>query len=90
MTSPVIMWFRRDLRHTDNTALNAAMRTGSPILPVFVFDPTILKGRLEVRRALASLMKALASLDAALRERGGRLAAGMVTHVEMLSRLVAE
>jgi len=74
MTSPVIMWFRRDLRLTDNTALNAAMRTGSPILPVFVFDPNILKGRLAGAPRTAFLLKALASLDAALRESGSWLA----------------
>ncbi len=36
------IWFRRDLRLDDNTALNAALRSGMKILPVFIFDPTIL------------------------------------------------
>lgn len=74
MTSPVIMWFRSDLRLTDNTALNAALRTGSPILPVFVFDPNILRSRFAGAPRTAFLLKALASLDAALRESGSRLA----------------
>lgn len=35
---PVIVWFRQDLRITDNPALCAAVRTGSPILPIYVLD----------------------------------------------------
>jgi deoxyribodipyrimidine photo-lyase len=36
--SPVIVWFRQDLRLSDNPALRAAMATGAPILPLFVLD----------------------------------------------------
>ena len=32
------MWFRRDLRLADNPALSWAIRTGRPILPVFILD----------------------------------------------------
>jgi deoxyribodipyrimidine photolyase len=35
---PVIHWFRRDLRLTDNTALNAAVKTGEPVIPVFILS----------------------------------------------------
>ena len=34
-----IIWFRRDLRLTDNPALLAAIRRGGPILPVFIWAP---------------------------------------------------
>lgn len=37
-----IFWFRRDLRLEDNTALDAALRSGLPVLPVFIFDSNIL------------------------------------------------
>ena len=37
-----IHWFRRDLRWRDNRGLHAALASGVPVLPVFVFDPTIL------------------------------------------------
>ena len=43
--APVIMWFRRDLRLIDNKVLDATPRSGSPILPVFVFEPAILKSQ---------------------------------------------
>ncbi|WP_170569781.1 cryptochrome/photolyase family protein [Ruegeria atlantica] len=36
--SPIILWFRRDLRLSDHPALSAAARTGRPILPVFILD----------------------------------------------------
>jgi deoxyribodipyrimidine photo-lyase len=36
--SPVIVWFRQDLRLTDNPALDAAVRSGAPLLPVYVLD----------------------------------------------------
>ena len=36
-----IFWFRRDLRLTDNKALNAALSQGN-VLPIFIFDKRIL------------------------------------------------
>ena len=43
MPSPIaIMWFRRDLRLNDNTALAAALQSGYTVLPIFVFDREIL------------------------------------------------
>ena len=36
--SPVVVWFRQDLRLKDNPALLAAHRTGCPIVPVFILD----------------------------------------------------
>ena len=35
---PVIVWFRQDLRLSDNPALRAATSTGAPIIPLFVLD----------------------------------------------------
>lgn len=37
-TSPIILWFRRDLRLTDHAALHAACVTGRPVIPVFIRD----------------------------------------------------
>jgi deoxyribodipyrimidine photo-lyase len=37
-----IMWFRRDLRLSDNAALYHALRSGFPVVPVFIFDRNIL------------------------------------------------
>lgn len=37
-----IVWFRRDLRLSDNAALYHSLRAGQPVLPVFIFDKQIL------------------------------------------------
>jgi len=37
-----VFWFRRDLRVEDNHALFQALTSGKPVLPIFIFDPTIL------------------------------------------------
>jgi deoxyribodipyrimidine photo-lyase len=37
--SPLIVWFRQDLRLTDHPALLAAIKTGLPILPVYIWAP---------------------------------------------------
>lgn len=37
--SPILLWFRRDLRLSDHAALSAACQTGRPVIPVFILDP---------------------------------------------------
>ena len=37
-----IFWFRRDLRLQDNTGLAAALKGSYPVLPLFIFDTSIL------------------------------------------------
>ena len=37
-----IFWFRRDLRLSDNAGLYHALSTTSTVLPIFIFDQTIL------------------------------------------------
>ncbi len=38
----VLFWFRRDLRFNDNAGLFEALKSGLPVVPVFIFDTTIL------------------------------------------------
>lgn len=37
-----IFWFRRDLRLDDNAGLYNALASGNRVLPIFIFDPTVL------------------------------------------------
>lgn len=37
-----IFWFRRDLRLTDNAGLYHALKSGSKVIPIFIFDKNIL------------------------------------------------
>lgn len=36
--APVIVWFRQDLRLADNPALTHAVKSGAPIIPVYILD----------------------------------------------------
>ena len=69
-----VMWFRRDLRLTDNAALYHALRTGVPVLPIFIFDRNILDQledkadrRVEfIHAALMEMQAQLASMGSSL------------------------
>jgi deoxyribodipyrimidine photo-lyase len=38
-----VFWHRRDLRFQDNAGLAAALQSGHPVLPLFIYDQTILE-----------------------------------------------
>jgi deoxyribodipyrimidine photo-lyase len=70
MTS--ILWFRRDLRLSDQAALIAAAGEG-PVVPAYILDDETPKHRAMGGASRWWLHHSLASLDAALREKGSRL-----------------
>jgi deoxyribodipyrimidine photo-lyase len=73
MTETELIWFRRDLRLRDLPALHAAARAERTV-PVFVFDERLYRtGRFPSAPRTAFMLGCLHELDAALRERGGRL-----------------
>ncbi len=41
----VIVWFRNDLRLHDNEALTEALKQGDEIIPIYVFDTRLFKGK---------------------------------------------
>lgn len=70
---PAVVWFRDDLRIADNPALQAAVRTGRPVLCVYVWDeesaglrPPGGAARWWLHHSLASLRSSLERLGAAL------------------------
>ncbi|MFN2465773.1 MAG: deoxyribodipyrimidine photo-lyase [Candidatus Dormibacteria bacterium] len=73
MAECVVHWFRRDLRLDDNLALEGALRTGVPVVPLFILDDRILRQPTMGERRLQFLRTALLDLDRALRGRGSRL-----------------
>ena len=79
--SPVIHWFRRDLRLSDNLALQAAIETGQPVIPLFILDPAIIESERAGTPRLKFMLAALESLDGDLRQRGRTL---LVRHGEPL------
>ena len=73
MPKPVIVWFRRDFRLTDNIAIQEALTHNSPIIPLFILDDCILSSQRVGAPRLQFMLKALSSLDANLRQLGSQL-----------------
>jgi deoxyribodipyrimidine photo-lyase len=70
--APVIVWFRRDLRLSDNPALADAVKSGAPIIPLYILDRT--EGlRAPGAASLWWLGKSLERLSASLEALGSRL-----------------
>ena len=69
----VLLWIRRDLRVSDNTALYEACRSADEVAPLFVLDPPILSRPDTGTSRVAFLMNSLQELDRALHKIGGRL-----------------
>lgn len=72
-----LLWFKHDLRLDDNPALLLAAQAQA-LLPVYVFDPRLLRvGDLGARRLgvhrTRFLLESLVALDVALRQKGSRL-----------------
>ena len=74
MQKVVLFWFRRDLRLHDNAGLHAALTSGFPVVPVFVFDEQILSS-LEDRddRRVSFIYQFLQFLQAQLVKTGSTL-----------------
>ncbi len=87
---PVIHWFRRDLRLTDNTALLEALRSGQSVITVFVFDPAILNSDNAGAARMAFMLGGLANLRTAIHKAGGRLLFYQGNPRQVLPRLVED
>ena len=71
--SAVLVWFRRDLRLTDNPALSAAVSTGRPVIPVYVADDTDAGEWCPGGASRWWLHGSLSALASQIEERGNRL-----------------
>ncbi|MGO7089375.1 deoxyribodipyrimidine photo-lyase [Rhizobium leguminosarum] len=81
---PVILWFRKDLRLDDNRALDAAHRSGRPIIPLYISEPEAAgTGPLGAAQAWW-LHHSLEALDRSLRKRQGRLVLASGEALEVL------
>ncbi|MEY3147100.1 MAG: hypothetical protein RL688_319 [Actinomycetota bacterium] len=80
-----IMWFRRDLRLTDNSAVLAALAEHSDVIPVFVVDPHLMKNAGAPR--VAYMCDALAALNASM---GGALVFRYGDPVDVIVELAKE
>ena len=86
---PVLLWFRQDLRLSDNPALVAAARKG-PVIPVYILDDEAAD---QWKRGGASrwwLHHSLAALDKDLQKLGSRLILRRGPSAKVLKALVTE
>jgi deoxyribodipyrimidine photo-lyase len=88
--APIILWFRNDLRLADHPALQAALSTGRPIVPIYVLDdeaagPWALGGA-----ARWWLHHSLSALAESLRARGSYLVLRRGRSDEIIPALAAE
>ncbi|WP_339759770.1 deoxyribodipyrimidine photo-lyase [uncultured Sulfitobacter sp.] len=86
-TSPILVWFRRDLRLTDHPALSAAAQTGRPVIPVFINDSLV--------DALAAAPKwrlglGIGCFAQALREKSSQLVLRKGDALEVLQDLIQQ
>jgi deoxyribodipyrimidine photo-lyase len=88
--SPVIHWFRRDLRLRDNLGLEAALESGQPVVPLFIFDPVILNSPRISPVRIRFLLAALQALDTDLRNLGSKVLVRHGAPVSVLRQVVEE
>lgn len=86
--SLAIFWFRRDLRVHDNAGLYEALKRSASVIPVFVFDTTILEQLPRYDRRVDFIVQALEQLDQQLRAHGSALHVCVGDPAEVLPQLV--
>ena len=75
--NPIIVWFRRDLRISDNPALSEAVKTGQPVICLYIYEdeaprPLGEASLLWLHHSLKSLSVDLKKIGAKLYLRKGR------------------
>ena len=88
--APALLWFRQDLRLSDNPAMAAALERRSPVIPVFIWAPEEEGAWPPGAASRWWLHYSLASLSAELEKRGSRLIIRRGPTAAALSHLVAD
>ena len=88
MSQPItIFWFRRDLRLHDNAALWSALKSGNPVLPIFIFDKTILDLLPKKDARVEFIHQEITAMKAALESKGSSLRLFYGTPSEVFKQL---
>ncbi len=82
-----IVWFRRDLRITDNEILSQAVQSGEEIVPCFVVDPWFYGQSHVAPVRIQFLLESLSDLDHNLRSLGSKLFLFEGQSVEIIQNL---
>jgi deoxyribodipyrimidine photo-lyase len=87
MNAPVIFWFRRDLRLNDNRGLAAAATQGN-IIPVFIFDTSILNKLPAADARVEFIHNTLTELAGSIQQMNGKLQVYYGNPTEIWSQIV--
>ncbi|RXR21450.1 cryptochrome/photolyase family protein [Flavobacterium stagni] len=85
-----IFWFRRDLRVDDNVGLYHALSSGQPVLPIFIFDTSILSQLPPDDARVTFIHQQLEAIQQALHAVGKSLAVFHGTPEEVYTQLLSE
>jgi deoxyribodipyrimidine photo-lyase len=88
--APIILWFRNDLRLSDNPALHAAASISAPLICVYIHEKPVRGQREVVGAALWWLHGSLADLNQSLKKFGGQLHVFAGVAEEVIGALVQE
>jgi deoxyribodipyrimidine photo-lyase len=86
-----IFWFRRDLRLFDNHGLYHALKSGKPVLPVFIFDKNILDELTDKKdRRVSFIYDTLLNLQAEIKKNNSSLCIIYDTPLNAFKKLAEE
>ena len=85
-----IFWFRRDLRLEDNVGLFHALNSGKSVLPIFIFDETILCQLSDDDSRVTFIHNQLEKIQISLQAVGKSLAVFHGKPIEIFSKLLSE
>ena len=83
-------WFRRDLRLDDNVGLFQALQSKYPVIPVFIFDETILERLPNNDARVGFIHESLANINQKLSEFGSSLLVKKGKPLEVWTHLINE
>lgn len=85
-----IFWIRRDLRINDNTALDRALASGLPVLPIFIFDTNITEELPGDDSRISFIYETLSDIYSNLQKEGSSLYILKGDPVEIWQELISE
>ncbi|RXR19355.1 deoxyribodipyrimidine photo-lyase [Flavobacterium amnicola] len=85
-----VFWFRRDLRLEDNVALYHALQSEGEVLPIFIFDTTILSQLQKDDARVTFIHQLLTKINTQLAAIGKSLAVFYGTPQEVFQKLLSE
>lgn len=85
-----VFWHRRDLRLVDNAGLYHALRSGRPVLPIFIFDINILKELPRKDARVEFIRRELSKIHRKLKEEGSSILVKHGAPEEVLRKLIEE